>query len=84
MARLSSSFRSAGDRLLRDNRGLASVEATILLATFGVALIAAGYAVGPAVKGYADRLTSLVVEARCLAAADAGQPLPVDCPVAAP
>ena len=35
---------------------------------------------GPAIKTYSERLTSLVVEARCLAAADAGQPLPDSCP----
>lgn len=68
-------------RLLRDNRGLASVEATIVLATLGVALIAGGYAAGPAVKAYADRLTSLVEEARCLSAGEAGQPLPDSCPM---
>lgn len=67
-------------RLLKDNRGLASVEATIILATLGVALIAGGYAAGPAVKAYAERLTNLVVEARCLSAAEAGQPLPDSCP----
>ena len=67
---------------LRDRRGLASVEATILLATIGIALMAGGYAAGPAIKGYADRLTGLVVEARCLAAVPAGQPLPTNCPVA--
>ncbi len=65
---------------LRDGRGLASVEATIVLATLGVALIAGGYVAGPAVKAYAERLTNLVVEARCLSAAEAGQPLPVSCP----
>lgn len=65
---------------LRDGRGLASLEATIVLATLGVALIAGGYVAGPAIKTYSERLTSLVVEARCLAAADAGQPLPDSCP----
>ncbi|MDO8379277.1 hypothetical protein [Phenylobacterium sp.] len=66
--------------LLKDNRGLASVEATIVLATLGVALIAGGYAAGPAIKAYAERLSGLVVEARCLSAAEAGQPLPESCP----
>ncbi len=74
-------MRSVLRRILTDSRGLASVEATILLATLGVALMGAGYAAGPAIKGYADRMTALVIEARCLAAGEAGQPLPSGCPV---
>lgn len=59
---------------------MASVEATLVLATLGVALIGGGYVAGPAIKAYAERLTNLVVEARCLSAAEVGQPLPDSCP----
>ena len=63
-----------------DNRGLASVEVTIILATLGVAVIGAGFVAGPVIKNYANRLESLVVEARCLAASDVGAPIPANCP----
>lgn len=63
-----------------DERGLASVEVTIILATLGVAVIGAGFVAGPVIKNYANRLEALVVEARCLAAADVGAPIPANCP----
>jgi len=66
--------------VLKDEKGVASVEATILLGVIGVALMAGGYMLGPAVKAYADRLTSVVREARCLAAGDPSAP-PPPCPV---
>lgn len=69
---------------LADQRGLASVEATILLATLGVGLLAMGFVAGPAIKTYADGLTVLVAEARCLAAADPATPLPAACTAAGP
>lgn len=67
--------------VLSDEKGVASVEATILLGVLGVALMAGGYLLGPAVKAYADRLTAVVREARCLAAGDPASP-PPPCPVA--
>jgi hypothetical protein len=69
---------------LADERGLASVEATILLATLGAGLLAMGVVAGPAIRDYADRLTVLVAEARCLAAADAAAPLPTACTAPGP
>lgn len=71
---------SVWKRIAKDNRGLASVEVTIILATLGVAVIGAGYVAGPVIKNYANRLESLVVEARCLAASEIGAPLPTNCP----
>lgn len=75
-------LRGASDRtrFAADNRGIASVEVTIILATLGVAVIGAGYVAGPVIKAYANRLEALVVEARCLAASEVGAPLPTNCP----
>lgn len=70
----------ARQTVMRDEKGVASVEATILLGVLGVALMAGGYLLGPAVKAYADRLTSVVREARCLAAGDPAAP-PPPCPI---
>lgn len=75
-------FGSTVRGLLTDVRGLASVEATILLAVLGVGIAAAGYTVGPAVKSYADKVTATVREARCLAAGDPAAPFPTNCPIA--
>lgn len=69
--------------LLADVRGVAAVEVTILLSTLGIGLAAMGYSAGPAIKAYADRLSAVVAEARCLAAVPPGDPLPA-CPPAAP
>ncbi|ENZ84003.1 Flp pilus assembly protein, pilin Flp [Caulobacter vibrioides OR37] len=60
----------------RDEKGVASVEATILLAVLGMALLAGGYRLGPAIKAYSDRLSAAVREARCLAAGDPSAPPP--------
>lgn len=70
-------------KIWNDRRGLASVEATIMLATLGIALAAAGYVVGPAVKAYSDRLAGAVHEARCLAKGDPAQDFPT-CSQSAP
>lgn len=69
--------------LLSDRRGVAAVEVTILLSTLGIGFAAMGYSAGPAIKAYADRLSAVVAEARCLAAVPPGDPLPA-CPPAAP
>lgn len=54
-----------------------------MLATLGIALAAAGYVVGPAVKAYSDRLAGAVHEARCLAKGDPAQDFPT-CSQSAP
>jgi Tfp pilus assembly protein PilE len=64
--------------MLSDSRGLAAVEMTIVLATLGIAAAGFGYAAGPAIKNYADRLEAVAAEARCLAAVAPTEPLP-DC-----
>lgn len=69
--------------LVFDRKGVAAVEVTILLSTLGIGFAAMGYSAGPAVKAYADRLTAVVAEARCLAAAPPEEPLPT-CPPATP
>jgi len=51
---------------------------TILLATLAVGIASMGYSAGPAIKNYADRLSAISVQARCLAAVPATEPLP-DC-----
>lgn len=64
--------------LFSDRRGLAAVEMTILLATLAVGAASMGYTAGPAIKNYADRLSAISVEARCLASVPPTEPLP-DC-----
>ena len=64
--------------LFSDRRGLAAVEMTILLATLAVGAAGMGYTAGPAIKNYADRLSAISVEARCLASVPPTEPLP-DC-----
>lgn len=64
--------------VLSDRRGLAATEMTILLATLAVGIASMGYSAGPAIKNYADRLSAISVQARCLAAVPATEPLP-DC-----
>jgi Flp pilus assembly pilin Flp len=64
--------------LLADRRGLAAVEMTILLATLAAGAASMGYTAGPAIKSYADRLSAISAEARCLASVPATDPLP-DC-----
>ena len=49
--------------LIQDQRGLAAMEATILLAGLAVAVIGIGATVAPAVHSYADNLTNVTVRA---------------------
>ena len=69
--------------LFSDRRGLAAVEMTILLATLAAGAAGMGYTAGPAIKNYADRLSAISVEARCLASVPPTEPLP-DCSGATP
>ena len=62
--------------VMTDRRGLAAVEMTIILATLGVAAAGMGFAAGPAIKNYADRLAAVSAEARCLASVAPTDPLP--------
>lgn len=64
---------------LKDTGGLVSVEATILLATLGIAAAGAGVVAGPVIKQYSDHLAASVQTARCLAAGEASAPFP-NCP----
>ena len=49
---------------------------TILLATLAAGAAGMGYTAGPAIKNYADRLSAISVEARCLASVPPTEPLP--------
>lgn len=56
---------------------------TILLATLAAGAAGMGYTAGPAIKNYADRLSAISIEARCLASVPPTEPLP-DCSGATP
>ena len=75
LGRLRQAFPATSD-LLSDRRGLAAVEMTILLATLAAGAAGMGYTAGPAIKNYADRLSAISVEARCLASVPPTDPLP--------